>query len=373
MRELQRKRGGRATGSVAKKAGNLMFLVLMIVALSAMMAMPAMAHDVDVSIDAKPDVFIVKGLVCDWSINKSANPTSLMIKPGEYAEITYTIDIDSTVVSVETLGFLGGALNVGNTTGSDINVTLQVTYLDEDSAPIGEPEVLDPILILAEETGTVPFEAELDPPVDAVDCKVQIIDVSAVDCSECSVGFDSGEVDCSTEVEEFCGNPAVVTDVVQPLEGFKILNGEKTFDPLFESAVLTHTVVVKNESAPCGKTFDLVNIATLETFICEKVDEEFDFACDLIEITAQAVVKIDTGPCPVAAPAAPTAEKPAAEKAKAEKELPFTGTDENGLFAALAFSLVGGSIFATSYTSRGRRFLASSDVTADEVDGDDTN
>jgi len=389
MKGLQSKRGGRATGSVAKKAGNLMFLVLMIVALSAMFAMPAVADDYQDQCEVnkvKASIKKAEGSrttikAYDWEIEKIAVPDSVIINKGDSATIEYTINVTRNE-TIKEKAVVNGEIEVDRKGAKGVKVILMVKYLSGDSCdgmagPSTTIEIPDDAKGKNKYGYTICFDYQ--PDAD----HVVVIDKIIADGEDCEkvIECESKNIRFDESVNEIiCNDKATVTDVITCPSGFSCDRDMVDEWEFTGSGSISYKVKVTNDDVSCGEELDLVNTATLISSSSQVREESLDddcFECEKIERTASKTVKIFTESCPPEVPTptaevTPTAEKPAPKPA-AKKELPFTGMYDLGFLGAIALAATGGSMFAATCSKRGRRFLTSSDVTADEVDGEDTN
>lgn len=389
MKELKRKRGERATGSVARKAGSLMFLVLMIVALSAMFAMPAMADDYQDQCEVNKVKASLKSaagsrttiISYDWEIEKIAVPDSVIVEKGDSATIEYTINVTRNE-TIEEKAVVNGEIEVDRKGAKGVKVILMVKYLYGDPCDVvAGPSTTIEIPDDAKAKGKENYNYTIcfDYKTDAKDHIVVIDKIIADDCEKV-LECESKKINFDSASEKICNATATVTDEITCPPGFTFDRDPADEEWEFEgSGSVSYKVKITNVDVDCGKILDLSNTATLvssandfsaEWLDCDKVK------CEEIVRSATKVVKISTGPCPPEVPTptaevTPTAEKPAPKPA-AKKELPFTGMYDLGFLGAIALAATGGSMFAATYSKHGRRFLASSDVTTDEVDSDDT-
>jgi len=372
MKGLQRKWGGRATGSVATGAARLAFIAVVVMLLSVMWIMPVMAEGcggLDINAEISNDsleVFSDRIIEYSWDIEKIALQEKVTIKKGESAKIDYKIiatrNLESDDVYVYVLGEVIVSTDAETQTTSGLEIYLKV--VDSDNVTVLPPE---PINFDEEEAGkgekSYPFWLVfITDKMPGTVYKVVIDNIVTDNACDAITGigsYESFELPSVEGTYEF-NDKAHIEDSIAPITGFAFsyLGGKNGWE-LSDSDEISYSVTVKNESAEDGKCFDLINTATLTMKTSEEQFEIEDWSISAKHeeegyfdtVSDSAKVKICTPEKEVPAPA------PAQVTTKKAAALPHTGMNDVALLISIVLGVIGAAFLVLSYTSFGKKLM----------------
>jgi len=212
----------------------------------------------------------------DWSVTKSADPTSVTINPGETKQITYKIDVTRNQTGQEDVQGVRGAISVKNG-GAVATTDLAITDLVKGSSP-GACGLLNSSVIISS-----PVSVSGNPVLDAGETGSYNYDIQFAGTAGASYRNDAdititnhaghmgepfGPQACtafsipSDPTVTYEDATAMLTDTINCPSGFTCtpLTDNGPWD-LTDNATKTVTVDVTNSSDVCNQQLQLINIA----------------------------------------------------------------------------------------------------------------
>lgn len=233
------------------------------------------------------DGFWEKNIEYDWTIVKTADPTSIEIGKGQSAEIQYTLTVTRTQISETDVYGVRGTISVTNggavateglaitdivkyKTGAGPFVDYVSSFVDVSANPILDPG----------ETGAYPYEITFKPKDGAEYKNTAIVTITnhsghldtpfgpgandPDDPGHSSRGPSAGfSLPGSPSSTIYTDESATVSDVITCPAGFSCISshpGSWTFN---DSGTISYILTVTNDSAMCDSYYNLDNTATL--------------------------------------------------------------------------------------------------------------
>lgn len=294
------------------KLKTLALLAALTMFMSLMWAFPAPAEDVSAAKNGQSGTtltaaktatgFWEQEISYDWSIQKSANPTSIEINRGECKTVTYTIDVTRNETLRTNYFGVEGYITVANggsfaTEGLKIIDIVQVkrssgqfedyhqVEVDVSAKPVLEPG----------ESYSYPYKISFNPVDGAIYrnvAKVTITNHAGHNGEEFGPGSESGKegVAADFSLPDSPGfikidDEAQVSDVHTCPDGFTCTPSDTGPWHFTDTGRVSFTTNVCNISAMCDSYFDLINMATLTESTTGQ------------QSSATAAVEIYTGEC----------------------------------------------------------------------------
>lgn len=294
------------------KSKTLALVTALAIFMSLMWAFPAPAEDVSTAENGQSGTtltaektatgFWEQEISYDWSIQKSANPTSIEINRGECATVTYTIDVSRNEISRTDYFGVEGYITVKNggsfaTENLKIIDVVQVKLSSgqfEDYCQVEVDVSVKPVLQPGE-SYSYPYKISFAP-VDGATyrnvAKVTITNHAGHNGEEFGPGSESGKEGVAADFS-LPGSPmlteidpaAFITDDQVYPDGFSCSPSEVGPWRFTGTGSVSFTRDVCNISAMCDSYFDLINTATLTESTTGQ------------QSSATAVVNIYTGGC----------------------------------------------------------------------------
>lgn len=234
--------------------------------------------------------------IYDWTLTKSASPTSLTLGTNESATVTYTLSaVRSLASQTESVGVRGTVCvtNGGDRITENLKIVVQVEYKtgagQYQPLPGASQTILPATQLGPGATGCYDYEIAFTPVPGAnyrVAAKVTITNHSGhlgIEFGpEPKADFCLPSVPTIIEIDE----SATLTDVQTHPTGFSFTQSATGPWSLSNSDTITFTKTITNISAACDSTFYLTNTATLTENDTNQTR------------TASATVTITTPPCP---------------------------------------------------------------------------